>query len=77
MGNFFQKVDFFLKKPLVWGSFAAGGRCFFQKFDSFLEEATSPGQLRCLGQNCFFKIRLKTTVDATRWRVDDGKSWAI
>ena len=44
-----------LKKPLVLGSFAAWGRCFFSENRSFFEEATCPGQLRCLGQN-FLKI---------------------
>ena len=48
---------FFLKKPLVPGSFAAWGRTFSQK-TCFFEEATCPGQLRCLGQNSFSEIGL-------------------
>ena len=47
---FFPENRFFLKKPLVPGSFAAWGRIVSRK--SFLfEETTCPGQLRCLGQN--------------------------
>ena len=44
----------FLKRPLVPGSFAARGRFFLRNRTSF-EQATCPGQLRCLGQNCFSK----------------------
>ena len=47
----FQKSDYFLNKPLVLGSFAAWGRTFHQK-SNFFSQATCPGQLRCLGQNC-------------------------
>ena len=49
--------DFFLKKPLVPGSFAAWGRTFCRKL-TFFEEATCPRQLRCLGQNFLSKLRL-------------------
>ena len=44
------EIDFFLKKPLVPGSFAAWDRTFSRKL-TFFGEATCPGQLRCLGQN--------------------------
>ena len=43
-----------MKKPLVPGSFAAWGRTVSRKL-TFFEEATCPGQLRCLGQNFFSK----------------------
>ena len=39
-------------KPLAPGSFAAWGRIVGRNL-TFLEEATCPGQLRCLGQNLF------------------------
>ena len=41
-------------KPLVPGSFAARGRTFGRK-SFFVEEASCPGQLRCLGQDFFSK----------------------
>ena len=50
--TFLRNRTFFLNKPLVPGSFAAWGRTFSQKSDVF-EQATCPGQLRCLGQNFF------------------------
>ena len=40
--SFFQKSTFFLKKPLVLGSFAAWGRTFSQEIDVLFEEATCP-----------------------------------
>ena len=43
-------VRFLTTEPLVRGSCAAWGRTFIQKSDLFLEEATCPGQRRCLGQ---------------------------
>ena len=46
---------FFVKKPLVPGSFAAWGRFLSQIRIFFVEEATCPGQLRCLGQHSFSK----------------------
>ena len=49
------EIDFFLKKPLVPGSFAAWSRTFGRKLICVFEEATCPGQLRCLGQNFFLK----------------------
>ena len=48
----FPENLFFYKNPLVPGSFAAWGRTFARK-SIFFEEATCPGQLRCLGQNFF------------------------
>ena len=45
----------FLNKPLVPGSFAAWGRTFLRNRISVFEQATCPGQLRCLGQNVFSK----------------------
>ena len=48
-------VRFLAAEPLVWGSCAAWGRTFSQKSDFSFEEATCPGQLRCLGQNIFSK----------------------
>ena len=53
----FLRNPTFLKKPLVPGSFAAWGKTFSQKSD-FFEEATCPGQLRCLGQIFFSEFRL-------------------
>ena len=48
----FTEIQFlFWKKPLVRGNFAAWGRTFFLKMCFFLEQATCPGQLRCLRQN--------------------------
>ena len=53
--TFSQQSDvFFLNKALAQGSCAAWGRTVSQKPD-FFEEATCPGQLRCLGQNLFQK----------------------
>ena len=49
-------VRFLATEPLVRGSCAARGRTSTQKYDLFYEEATCPGQLRCLGQNFFQKI---------------------
>ena len=46
----FQKSELFLKKALVWGSCAAGGNFVQKKTYFFFEQATCPGQLRCLGQ---------------------------
>ena len=54
-----------MNKPLVPGSFAAWGRTFSQKL-IFLEQATCPGQLRCLGQNLFSKYDLFLTNHVSR-----------
>ena len=51
------RADFFLKQPLVPGSFAAWGRTVFYQKSDFFEEATCPGQLRCLRQNFFSEFR--------------------
>ena len=50
---FLRNPTFFLNKPLVWSSCAAWGRTFFSEIQLFFEQATYPGQLRCLGQNVF------------------------
>ena len=60
LGNFaawgsFSRKSIFLNKPLVPGSFAAWGQIFSQNMLFFFEQATCPGQLRCLGQNLFLK----------------------
>ena len=51
-----ENYVFFYKKPLVLGSFVAWRRTFSRK-SIFLQEATCPGQLRCLGRNFFSEIR--------------------
>ena len=48
-----RNPTFFFNEPLVPGSFTAWGRTFSQNM--FFEEATCPRQLRCLGQNFFWK----------------------
>ena len=50
--TFVQKSVFFLKKPLVRGSWAAWGRTVSQKCVFFGRSHVS-GALRCLGQNFF------------------------
>ena len=68
----------FLKKPLVPGSFAAWGRTFSRK-STFFEEATCPGQLRCLGQNLFSKkglSRIQTLLCAEQ-DVGNPKQWTF
>ena len=50
---FYQNmICFFLNKPLVPSNFAAWGRTVSSR-KHFFEQATCPGQLRCLGQNFF------------------------
>ena len=52
-----KKTCFFGRSQLVPGSFAAWGRTFPRKSIFSFEEATCPGQLRCLGQ---FSLRNPT-----------------
>ena len=56
-GRFFSRTPTFsFNKPLVRGSCVARGRTFSQKSD-FVEEATCPAYLRCMGQNFFLRNR--------------------
>ena len=64
--RFPRNLTFFLNKPLVPGSFAAWGRTFSQNM-TFFEQATCPGQLRCLGQNCFSKYDLFLGTSHLSW----------
>ena len=50
-------VRFLAIEPLVRAAALPGVELFSQKSD-FCEQATCPGQLRCLGQNSFSKIGL-------------------
>ena len=50
----------FLNKPLVLGSFAAWGRTSSPK-NYFFEQATCPGQLRCLGQTSLKRTTFLTS----------------
>ena len=47
--NYWQKIDFFLKKPLVPGSFAAWGRTFRRKL-MFLKKPLVPGSFAAWGR---------------------------
>ena len=65
--NFLQKIVF-LKKPLVPGSFAAWGRTCSQKRTCF-EQATYPGQLRCLGRNLCSKTDVFVEQATCPWQL--------
>ena len=55
--DFLSEICLFMKNPLVKAAALPGAELFLRNL-SFLEEATCPGQLRCLGQNFFSEISL-------------------